>query len=222
MSVPPEIRATQRWLEQAVIGLNLCPFAKAVHVQRKVRWVLSPARTRAALLQELVGELMRLAAADPAEIDTTLIVHPRVLVRFADFNDFSALAEAAVEELGLAGTLQVASFHPRFRFEGHSARDIANATNRSPYPTLHLLREDSIARAVAAVPDAEAIWGRNVETMRALGDEGWRRLMSKVQPGSAGAKASAAASTSIVSPTSASSTRQAAGRAKTGARRRAP
>ncbi len=160
-----------------MIGLNLCPFAKAVHGKGRIRWVLSRSRTPEGLLQTLLHELRWLAAANPAETDTTLIVHPQVLQRFDDFNRFLGVADAAVHELGLEGVIQVASFHPRYRFAGTRASDITNATNRSPFPTLHLLREASISRAVAAYPDAEAIFGRNQATLTRLGAAGWRQLL---------------------------------------------
>lgn len=172
------IAATRHWLEQAVIGLNLCPFAKAVHVKAQIRWVESAARDADRLLEDLVAELRLLAAADPAEVDTTLLIHPQALNDFLDYNDFLDVAEAAVEALGLAGVLQIASFHPDYRFEGTAADDAGNLTNRSPFPMLHLLREDSIARAVAAYPDAAAIYERNVDTLRRLGADGWHRLPS--------------------------------------------
>ncbi|WP_019559521.1 DUF1415 domain-containing protein [Caldimonas taiwanensis] len=171
------IARTRHWLERAVIGLNLCPFAKAVHVRGQIRWVVSAATTTEALLQNLRAELQWLAQADPAAVDTTLLIHPHVLTDFLDFNDFLDDAEAAVAELGLEGVLQVASFHPDYRFAGTEAEDIANATNRSPYPTLHLLREASIERAVAAFPAPEAIYEANIATLRRLGPQGWARLM---------------------------------------------
>lgn len=172
------IDATRVWLERAVIGLNLCPFAKAVHLKGQIRWVESTARDADALLQDLVRELRHLADADPEAVDTTLLVHPQVLKDFADYNDFLDLADAALQALGLDGTLQVASFHPQYRFDGTDEDDVEKCSNRSPHPTLHLLREASIERAVAAFPDAEAIWGRNVETLRRLGPEGWRALFA--------------------------------------------
>jgi len=173
------IDETRSWLERAVIGLNLCPFAKAVHVKGQIRWVLSDATQPDALLAELVTELQQLAAADPEQIDTTVIVHPRVLQDFGDYNDFLGIADDALVEGELDGTLQIASFHPQYRFAGTRANDIGNFTNRSPYPTLHLLREASIDRAVAAYPDAEAIYERNIETLRRLGAAGWRKLFDK-------------------------------------------
>jgi len=172
------ITATQRWLEHAVIGLNLCPFAKAVHLKQQIRWVESPARDAEGLLADLVHELQFLAAADPETVDTTLLIHPRALNDFLDYNDFLDVADNAIDELGLAGILQVASFHPDYQFEGTATDDVDNFSNRSPYPTLHLLREDSVARAVAAFPDAASIYERNIETLRRLGAKGWRMLMS--------------------------------------------
>lgn len=172
------IAATQHWLEQAVIGLNLCPFARAVHVKRQIRWVESPVREAQGLLEDLVRELQFLAAAEPETVDTTLLIHPHALNDFLDYNDFLDVADATIEEQGLSGVLQVASFHPDYRFEGTTPDDVGNLSNRSPYPMLHLLREDSIARAVAAFPGAEAIYERNIETLRRLGAVGWRKLMS--------------------------------------------
>ena len=173
------IEETIAWLEKAVIGLNLCPFAKAVHSKGQIRWVLSETTEPAALLELLMKELQHLAAADPEAVDTTLIVHPQVLQDFLDFNDFLGVADAALEELGLDGALQIASFHPQFQFAGTMDDDITNATNRSPFPTIHLLREDSVDAAVAAFPDAESIFERNIETLNRLGSEGWKRLFMR-------------------------------------------
>lgn len=177
MSTEDPIAATRRWLERAVIGLNLCPFAKAVYVKRQVRFVPSEADTPQALLEQLGDELRLLHATDPDEIDTTLIVHPQVLTDFLDYNDFLDVAEGLVAELGLEGEIQIASFHPDYRFAGTDDDDIGNFTNRSPYPTLHLLREASIDRAVAAYPDPDVIVERNIATLEKLGREGWRKLM---------------------------------------------
>ena len=170
---------TRHWLERAVIGLNLCPFAKAVHVKEQIRWVESAAESPEQLLADLVRELQFLAAADPAKVETTLLIHPHALADFLDYNDFLDIADAAVESLGLAGVLQVASFHPDYRFAGTAPDDAENLSNRSPYPTLHLLREASIDAAVAAFPEADTIYERNIETLRRLGFEGWRRLLSR-------------------------------------------
>jgi hypothetical protein len=171
------IADTRRWLERAVIGLNLCPFAKAVYAKQQVRFVLSDARDPQALAQQLHDELLWLHAADPAQTDTTLIVHPHVLRDFLDYNDFLDVADELVAELGLEGELQVASFHPDYRFAGTADDDVGNCTNRSPWPTLHLLREASVERAVAAFPDPDAIVERNIATLERLGAEGWQRLL---------------------------------------------
>ena len=170
------IAATRQWLERAVIGLNLCPFAKAVHVKQQVRFVLSDASTPEALLEQLAEELLLLRDTPPDEVDTTLLVHPDVLQDFLDYNDFLDNADAAVEALDLGGILQVASFHPAYQFAGTAPQDISNYTNRAPYPTLHLLREDSVSRAVAAFPEADSIVDRNIETLDKLGIDGWQRL----------------------------------------------
>lgn len=176
---PEPIAVTQRWLQRAVIGLNLCPFAKAVVAKQQVRFVLSDATTPEELLQTL-GEELALLRDTPAErIDTTLIVHPQVLTDFLEYNDFLELADGLVETLELDGVLQVASFHPDYQFAGSEPDDIANYTNRSPYPTLHLLREDSVARAVDAFPDPDAIVDRNIETLTRLGHDGWRRVIDQ-------------------------------------------
>jgi uncharacterized protein len=172
----PVIAATRAWVDRAVIGLNLCPFAKAVQARGQVRYVHTAATTPQALQAVLADELQVLAAADPAELDTTLLIHPAVLGDFLDFNDFLDVAEATLQALGLDGVLQIASFHPQYRFAGTAPDAMENHSNRSPYPVLHLLRESSIDAAVAAFPDAADIYERNIETLRRLGPQGWRRL----------------------------------------------
>ena len=176
------IAATRLWIERAVIGLNLCPFAKAVEVKNQIRFVVSMARTRDDLLVELADELRLLADADPEVCDTTLLIHPQVLNDFLDYNDFLDIADAAVDTLGLDGVVQVASFHPDYQFSGTQPDDIDNFTNRAPYPTLHLLREDSVERAVAAFPDTEKIYENNIRTLRRLGLDGWRSLWLEPAP----------------------------------------
>ena len=173
------IRGTQEWLEKAVIGLNLCPFAKAVHVKQQIRYVVSNANTPDALLEDLLEELDVLYDSDPEVIDTTLLIHPHVLIDFLDYNDFLDVADAAAAEPAFDNELQIASFHPQFQFAGTAVDDIENYTNRSPYPMLHLLREDSVERAVAAFPEAETIYERNIETLEALGPAGWAALWQK-------------------------------------------
>ena len=175
------IAETRAWIERAVIGLNLCPFAKAVHAKGQIRYVVSDDTDPEDLLNTLCAELQRLWETDPAEVDTTLIIHPQVLADFLDYNDFLELADQAVEDMGLEGVLQVASFHPQYQFEGTSPDDVGNASNRSPYPTLHLLREDSVDRAVDAFPDAERIYETNIETLTQLGPEGWAELQAQIR-----------------------------------------
>jgi hypothetical protein len=174
------IGRTQSWLSQIVIGLELCPFAKSVHAKGQIRYFVSAAHTPEALLQDLLEELRGLSAADPDAVDTTLLIHPRALPDFLDYNDFLGVAELALEELGLTGELQIASFHPRYRYAGNAGDDLANCVTRSPYPMLHLLREASVERAVAVFPDPSAIVQKNIRTLRELGHEGWRRLMARV------------------------------------------
>jgi hypothetical protein len=170
--------ATADWLERAVIGLNLCPFARQPWSQGRIRIQVSQATTLAALLEDLAAELELLHGTDPGQCETTLLVHPQVLTDFVEYNDALDLVEDLVRELGLEGELQVASFHPDYRFADAPADDPANASNRSPYPTLHLLREASIERVVASVADPDLIWQRNVQVLRTLGWDGWQRLTS--------------------------------------------
>jgi hypothetical protein len=167
---------TREWLEKAVIGLNLCPFAKSVHVKNQVRIVISRATHIDALLEALDEELDLLAEADPETVDTTLIVHPHVLNDFLDYNDFLELADRTVDEHGLEGVIQIASFHPDYQFADTDFDDVGNYSNRSPFPTLHLLREASIDRAVAAFPDAADIFEKNIEMLQKMGPEGWAKL----------------------------------------------
>lgn len=173
------IADTIEWLEKAVIGLNLCPFAKAVHVKNQIRTVVTRATSDEALLEILQAELVELANIDPKIRDTTLLVAPDMLDDFLDFNDFVALTEDVLMDLELDGILQIASFHPDFQFAGTAAADVSNYTNRSPYPTLHLIREASIDRAVESFPDASDIYERNIETLDKMGVEGWNRLFAK-------------------------------------------
>lgn len=173
------LAATRHWLEKAVIGLNLCPFARAVYVKDQVRIVVSTARHLDAFLDDLDRELQLLVDTPAEQIDTTLLVHPSLFPDFEVFNDFLNVVDDVVAEHELEGVIQVAPFHPLFQFEGTEPDDVTNATNRAPFPTLHLLREESVERAVdTAGGDADAIVERNLQTLRELGAEGWRKLMS--------------------------------------------
>ncbi len=175
------IEATVRWLERAVIGLDLCPFANAVHVKKQIRYVVSAATTPEALLDDLIRELETLAETSAEKIETTLLMHPRVLTDFLDCNDFLDVADETLEELDLADELQVATLHPQYQFADTQPDAIENYTNRSPYPTLHLVRTASLDHAIATFPEVYRIVDKNNETMRNLGHAGWEALWEEPQ-----------------------------------------
>ena len=170
------IEDTQKWLLNAVVGLNLCPFAKAVVVKDMVRYRVCASSDPVDVLAMLREELLHLAEADPEKLDTTLLIAPNALPDFLDFNDFLADCDEVLQDLELDGVLQVADFHPHYQFGGIEPDDMGNFTNRAPYPTLHLLREASIDKAVEAYPDASLIFERNIEVLERLGREGWEAL----------------------------------------------
>lgn len=170
------IQDTQRWLERAVIGLNLCPFAKAVHVKGLIHYAVSDATTAAELLIDLKKEINSLVAGESIAFDTTLLIAPYCLEDFLEFNDLLSKADKLLVKMGLEGVIQIASLHPHYQFAGTEVDDITNFTNRAPYPTLHLLREASIDQAVAAFPEAETIFEANMQTMQRLGRQGWADL----------------------------------------------
>lgn len=172
------ITRTQQWLERAVIGLNLCPFAKAEHVHGRIRYCVSDAKTVDALQVHLEEEIAFLLAADPAAVETTLLIVPLMLDDFLDYNDFLGDADDLLDRADPDAQLQIASFHPQYQFAGTAPDDISNFTNHSPFPTLHLLREDSVARAVEAFPEAADIYERNIATLKALGLQGWRTMLA--------------------------------------------
>ena len=172
----PVIAATRRWVDRAVIGLNLCPFAKGVQTKGQVHYAVSPATDGQELLDDLKSELHALHAADPAQRDTTLLIAPQVFADFLDFNNFLDRADRLLRKMRLGGDYQIASFHPQFLFADADPDDMSHHTNRAPYPILHLLREASIDRAVEAFPDASLIFEKNMQTLRALGVEGWLAL----------------------------------------------
>ncbi len=170
------IEDTQKWLLEAVVGLNLCPFAKSVVVKDMVRYRVCASSDPADLLALLREELQHLSAADSAVLDTTLLIAPHALPDFLDFNDFLAECDEVLVDLELDGVLQVADFHPQYQFGGTDVDDIENFTNRTPYPTLHLLREASIDKAVEVYPDAAMIFERNIAVLKKLGHNGWAQL----------------------------------------------
>ena len=183
-TAPPArvIADTVRWLERAVIGLNLCPFAKAPHVKGRIHYAVSAATDEEGLSADLERELLALHAADPLQRETCLLIVPEALSDFLDFNDYLEEAQRLLVRLGLEGELQIASFHPMYQFAGTQVDDITNFTNRSPYPTLHLIREASIDQAVAAFPEASEIFETNMRTLTSLGLEGWTQLDVKAHP----------------------------------------
>lgn len=168
----PSITETRAWIERVVIGLKLCPFAPAPALKGTIRYAMSEAETPEALLEDLATELQRLVDVPPEQIETTVLVHPRVLQDFSDFNDFLYIADEALQTMGLEGEIQIASFHPQYQFAGTGFDDIGNETNRSPYPTLHLLREASVARAVESFGDTHSISAANLATLAKLGPAG--------------------------------------------------
>lgn len=170
------IEHTRHWLEKAVIGLNLCPFAKAPYNKGQVRIAVSHAKHLDGFLEDLDNELQRLLNTSPDELATTLLVHPSLFDDFLLFNDITELADQAILDNQAEGVLQIAPFHPAFQFEGTSVDDVSNYTNRSPYPTLHLIREADIARAAEAFPDASVIFERNIRLLEEMGEEGWQKL----------------------------------------------
>lgn len=163
------IDATRRWIHSIVIGLNLCPFAQRVFDADRIRYVVTDAEDEAALFAALAGELKALAAAPIATVETTLLIHPRAFRDFLDYNDFLDPAEQLIEDLGLQGVIQIASFHPDYQFAETAPDAVENYTNRSPYPMLHLLREESVSRAASDPNELLEIPQRNIETLRALG-----------------------------------------------------
>jgi hypothetical protein len=175
------IALTSAWLEKVVIGLNLCPFAKPVHTKGQIDYFLSHARDESTLATDLRVAMQRLLAAPPETIDTCLLIHPWTLSDFIEYNNFLDIADEILDELDLIGVLQIASFHPDYQFAGTSEDDVTNCTNRSPFPLLHLLREESLDKATAALPDASVIVDRNLETMNSLGHEGWNQLQSQLK-----------------------------------------
>ncbi|MDC1286690.1 DUF1415 domain-containing protein [Gammaproteobacteria bacterium] len=169
------ILSVRNWVESFVVGLNICPFAGRELRQERIRFVVSTATTEAELLASLQAELEWLDT-HPA-IETTLLIHPRVLQDFNDYNQFLETADDLLCALGMEGIYQLASFHPHYQFAATAAADVENYTNRSPYPLLHLLREQSIERNIASYPDTEQIPLRNIELMKRLGITRLKQLL---------------------------------------------
>lgn len=172
------ITRTKLWLEHVVIGLNFCPFAKAVFIKEQIRYVVSMAQTPQELLGDLILELHYLQQSDSQIIDTTLLIHPHTLQNFLDYNDFLSVTEATLDAQMLTGEIQIASFHPEYQFADNNVNDVENYTNRSPFPMLHLLREVSVERAISAFPDTAKIVDRNIQTLRRLNRDQWKKIIT--------------------------------------------
>jgi uncharacterized protein len=170
------IAQSQHWLEKAVLGLDLCPFARKPYAEGRVRFVVSEAKNMDALLDDLERELQFIHETDEASCETTLLIHPLMFGDFEAYNDFLDVADGVIVELGYESELQIASFHPQYQFADTQPDDIENYTNRSPYPTLHILRESSVEQAIEAFEDTEKIYQTNIETLKRLGHEGWAKL----------------------------------------------
>ena len=179
------IALTRAWVEHAVVGLNLCPFAKPVHVRQQIDYRVSTATDTASLSQDLLAAMMALIDTPSTTTETCLLIHPWVLQDFIDYNDFLDVADSLLEQADQVGVLQVASFHPDYRFAGTDADDITNCTNRSPFPTLHLLRESSLDKATASLLDASEIVERNLATLNGMGRSGWEALQRHIRDSSA-------------------------------------
>ncbi|GAB2907394.1 DUF1415 domain-containing protein [Paralcaligenes sp. KSB-10] len=173
------LAATQHWLVRAVIGLNLCPFAKSVYIKKQIRYVIDRSISDQDVLAALEAEMIYLADADPAQVDTSLLIVPDILSDFLDYNNFLNRAQRLLKRMRLTGVLQIASFHPRYQFADRGTDDIENYTNRAPYPIFQLLREASIERALAGFSDTSTIYERNQETLRRLGHDGWHNWLNK-------------------------------------------
>tara|TARA_Y100000592_G_scaffold100915_1_gene183703 strand:+ start:11541 stop:12107 length:567 start_codon:yes stop_codon:yes gene_type:complete len=178
------IETTRRWVEQVVVAFNLCPFAKRELVKDRVRFVVSKAKDEATLLDELAHELALLNVDEAVE--TTLLIHPQVLQDFYHYNDFLEAADELLVDMNLEGVYQVASFHPDYQFGGTEPDDVENYTNRSPYPMLHLLREDSLSEAIDNYPEVDLIPERNIDCMNEQGLEKMQTLLNACLKGAGG------------------------------------
>jgi len=165
----------EKWIDSIVIGLNLCPFANAAKRQGHLKICLASSSRMEDCLQQLSDEAVLLEHAN--EQATTLLVLPQGYTAFDEYLDLLAMAEALLDDLGFAGVLQLASFHPQYQFDGTKADDVSNWTNRAPFPILHLLKESSITRAVDNHPDPENIPARNIQKLEQLGLVGIEQLL---------------------------------------------
>ncbi len=180
-TISPEQTATivtqvEQWLDRVVIGLNLCPFAAEPRRQQQIRFQVSPSTNPSDLLADLQSELRYLSQHPATQVETTILIIPQSLEDFADYNDFLDLADRLLQQFGWEGEFQIASFHPNYQFADTQPDDAENLTNRSPYPLLHILREDSVETALDNYPNPEAIPDRNIEQVQGLSAEQKREL----------------------------------------------
>ena len=178
------IDITRRWISSIVIGLNLCPFAQRVFSSDRIRYVVTDALDESALLEVLAGELKLLASTPMECVETTLLIHPRVLGEFLAYNEFLGAAELLIEDVGLRGIIQLASFHPDYQFAATEPGAVENYTTRSPYPMLHLLREDSVTQVANGPIDLDAIPRHNIETLKSLGKKKVLEMLRAIEEGS--------------------------------------
>jgi len=171
---------TRRWLEEVVIGLNLCPFARQPYTLDRIRYVVEPAEDIVLLAKRVVEEARWLMEQPKEKVATTLLIHPRALLNFLDYNDFLSEVDLLIKENSLEGKLQAASFHPDYQFAGTRPADAENFTNRSPYPMIHLIREAMLEEVLDNYPDPESIPERNIKTMNQLGAAGIRKIWEKI------------------------------------------
>ena len=170
------LEITKNWVEKIVIGLNLCPFAKPVFIKDQIKFVLSEAKNPNELAKDFLSELNFLTGIEGDDTETTILIHPFVLEDFGDYLDYVDYVNDLIYQAGLEGTFQIASFHPDYQFEGTESTDIENYTNRSPFPMLHLLREDTLEKAIKTYPNVEDIPSNNIEKLKEMGLEALKEL----------------------------------------------
>lgn len=173
------VEITQQWVERVVVGLNLCPFARPVVQEQSIRYAVCDASDWNTMRQFVLEEMLLIWEAEPSDITTSLLMFSQGLQDFLEYLEFLELADSLIEDAGLSGIFQVASFHPEYQFDGTSSEDRSNYTNRAPFPTLHLLREDDISRAVESSVDTTAIPERNIQRLLSMSEEEWNNFFGQ-------------------------------------------
>ena len=167
------------WLETLVIGEGLCPFARQPYQAGRIRFVVSRAEDEETLLIELLRELLYLRETPREEAETSLLILPQMLQDFLDYNDFLDPVDALLEQEQMGGEFQIATMHPNYQFADTDFDDAQNYSNRSPYPILHLLREESLSHALEQFPHPEQIPERNIRHMQSLGSAALQQMLSQ-------------------------------------------